>query len=128
MQVYLHNMKVSLFGLLEIRVKRAKATQVALTLCKNWSFMTNHGYHPGGRIWVIRKADVYTVNISLTTDQLIHRQVEHRRQKLKMDITMLYGINDNNERKRLWTSIMGIYNTIRGSWPLIGDFNNVLNV
>lgn len=58
MQFFLHNKKISLFGLLERKAKRAKATKAALTLSKDWSLVTNYGCHPGGRIWVIWKPSI----------------------------------------------------------------------
>ncbi|KAK4721936.1 hypothetical protein R3W88_012169 [Solanum pinnatisectum] len=52
-----------LFGFLETKIKRAQATRAALNLCAGWSFSTNLAEHPGGRIWLLWKSNVYKVEI-----------------------------------------------------------------
>lgn len=48
--LFLHNAKVGLFGLLETKIKRNKATATSPNLYENWLFVTNFSHHPGGRI------------------------------------------------------------------------------
>lgn len=98
LQIFLHSMKISMFGLLETRVKRAKAISATLNICKDWSLVTNYNSHPGGRIWIIWKPTIYNLNISRITEQLIHCQVEHKGTGHAMEISMVYGMNDGNVR------------------------------
>lgn len=40
--IFLHNMKIGMFSLLKLMVKRAIATNANFNLCKDWSFVTNY--------------------------------------------------------------------------------------
>ncbi|KAL9242005.1 hypothetical protein vseg_016052 [Gypsophila vaccaria] len=59
---FMHSNKVELFGLLEIRVKSNSMNKVVPNVCSGWSFCTNTGAHPGGRIWMLWNLDVVQIN------------------------------------------------------------------
>lgn len=61
--LFLHNVKAGLFGLLEMKIKRAMAQREYLNLCSGWPFSTNSMKHPGGRIWLLWKPQIYEVDI-----------------------------------------------------------------
>lgn len=62
--MYLHNAKVGLFGLLETKIKRQTIYMASANLCNRWSFSHNLAHHPGGRIWVLSKPNIFNVNIT----------------------------------------------------------------
>lgn len=62
---------VILFGLLETKVKKAKAHRV--------SHITNLVAHPGERIWIVWNTQIYTIDVNMSTTQFIHAEVQNRR-------------------------------------------------
>lgn len=110
----MNNQRIGLFGLLETKIKRAKAQQVSLNLCSGWSFTTNLVKHPAERIWVVWKAGVYDVNITNVTEQLIHCKFHHKWIWNKFNITILYGFNNQSMRRLLWDDIKNINQQNKG--------------
>lgn len=105
MSVFMHKSKVGMFGLLEKRIKRAKSQRYALTLCDGWSFTTNLTVHSRGMIWMVWKPMMSTVNIVLVTTQLIHSMVKHRGSGKELNISLVYGFNDQALKRSLWGSL-----------------------
>lgn len=50
MNLFLHNNRIGLFGLLKTKVKRGKSQGASLNLCKECVFGTNMSQHHKGRI------------------------------------------------------------------------------
>ncbi|KAF3679164.1 hypothetical protein FXO38_02129 [Capsicum annuum] len=119
--LFLHNSKVSLFVLLETKIKRDKAPKATLNLYEGWSFTTNLSMHLGGRIWVVWKPVVFDVNINMITKQLIHCKVHHKRDSQKISIIFVYGFNDQGLRRSLWESIGRIHSFVQEPWAIMGD-------
>lgn len=76
--MFLQRQQVGMFGLLETKIKRAKANKAALNLCTGWSYTTNHAKHNAGRIWLLWRPQVFTIQVEKVTEQLIHNTVTHR--------------------------------------------------
>ncbi|XP_075096511.1 uncharacterized protein LOC142174589 [Nicotiana tabacum] len=125
--LFMNNQRVGLFGLLETKIKRAKAQQAALNLCNGWSFTTNLIKHPAGRIWVVWKPGIYDVNITIVSEQLIHCIVQHRGTRRQFNVTIVYGFNNQSMRRRLWEDIKSIHQMVNGPWAIMGDFNSILS-
>lgn len=109
MNLFMNNQRVGLFVLLETKIKRAKAQQATLNLYRGWSFTINLVKHPAGRIWIVWKPEVYVVNITNVTEQLIHRKVHHRGTWNKFNIIIVYGFNNQSMIRQLWKDIKNIY-------------------
>ncbi|XP_019236840.1 PREDICTED: uncharacterized protein LOC109217066 [Nicotiana attenuata] len=125
--LFMHNSQVRLFGLLETKVKRAKAQKAALNLCNGWSYSTNLSQYNGGRIWLLWKPMVYDISICKVTEQLIHYRVHHRGDGRKFSVTMVYAFNDAALRRKLWEDIKEINDQMAEPWAIMGDFNCVLH-
>ncbi|XP_070015914.1 uncharacterized protein [Nicotiana sylvestris] len=78
-------------------------------VCSDWRFCCNYKEHPNGRIWLSWKQNV-EVQILLLDEQFIHCEVQERSSTFKTLITVVYARA-----------------TIKESWLLSGDFNNVLH-
>ncbi|KAK6782581.1 hypothetical protein RDI58_020377 [Solanum bulbocastanum] len=115
-------------GLLETKIKRNKAHQASLNLCRDWSFTTNISAHPGGRIWMVWKPNTFAVNIIHCDAQMIHSEIMHWGSGRRFWVTMVYGFNEQWLRKQLWMEIEKISTKMGGTWAVMGDFNSVLNV
>lgn len=127
MNLFVHNLKVGLFGFLETRIKRAKALNASFYLCQGWSFVTNLDKYPGGRIWLLWKPHLYDVDIRLVTKQMIHCKVKHKGSRMRFNMTMVYGFNEQAARRKLWEDINQIGAKMDEPWAVMGDFNCILN-
>ncbi|XP_070018366.1 uncharacterized protein [Nicotiana sylvestris] len=127
MNMFVHNLKVGLFGFLETRIKRAKGLNASFYLCQGWSFVTNLDKYPGGRIWLLWKPHLYDVDIRVVTKQMIHCKVKHKRSRMRFNMTMVYGFNEQAARRKLWEDINQIGAKMDEPWAVMGDFNCILN-
>ncbi|XP_075099405.1 uncharacterized protein LOC107783472 [Nicotiana tabacum] len=127
MNLFLHNTKVGLFGFLDTKIKRQKTSLASLNLCNGWSFSHNLAHHPGGRIWVLWKTNIFSVNITDVSAQMMHCEVEHRGTQHKFQIIFVYGFNDQALRRQLWQELEKIHGVTKKPWAVMGDFNCVLN-
>lgn len=126
-KLFLHQCKVSLFGLLETKIKMNNAQKVALNLCNGWFLTNNLGAHPGGRIWIVWKPAIMQVQIEFVSAQVIHCAVMYSGNGAKFYVTFVYGFNDPTIKRPLWQEVRDIKSSINGPWALMGDFNCVLN-
>lgn len=109
-------------------MKAANFTNVFPKICRDWSVVMNYSYHPGGRIWSAWIPALFVVDIRLFGDQVIHCEVLHKSSGKYFWVTLVYGLNDGNERARLWAKLYQIGSQLSGAWIIIGDFNNVMNL
>lgn len=70
---------------------------------------------------------IYEVNITLVTSQVMHCEVKHKGTGMNFNITMVYGFNDQAQRKELWKDLNCVQATIQGAWQVMGDFICVAN-
>lgn len=124
--LFLHNVKVGLFELLETKIKREKSQQASLNLCNGRSFSTNLLKHHRGSIWLLWKPQIYEVDLLKVTAQLMHCKVKHRGTGEQMYITIVYGFNDQALSRELWEDISRLYTQIHRPWGVMRDFNCVL--
>ena len=69
---FISNHNISLFSLLETKVKRPGLGALYQRLCPSWCFTHNLDWHKGGRIIVAWKSDDVAVDIRHTSSQVIH--------------------------------------------------------
>ncbi|XP_074318596.1 uncharacterized protein LOC141655414 [Silene latifolia] len=105
MKWYMHHASVSLFGLLETRVKPRSLNKVAKNICEGWSFTTNHNYHNSGRIWVLWKNNQIKIDIIEKNAQYIHFKATNI-EGHEFFVTFVYGYNKIEERVPLWRALM----------------------
>ncbi|XP_070018166.1 uncharacterized protein [Nicotiana sylvestris] len=127
LNLFIHYLRVGVFGFLETKIKRAKAYKASFYLCQGWSFIINLDKHLGGRIWMVWKPQLYEVDIKEVTEQMIHNTVKHRGNRLSFNVTMVYGFNEQAARRRLWDNIKQIRVKLDGPCAVMGDFNCVLS-
>lgn len=61
-------------------------------------------------------------------DQFIHCEVYHLDGEKSHNLTVIYTHNQLSQRRKLLVDIKNYAKSIQGTWMVIGDFNNVLNV
>ncbi|XP_070049980.1 uncharacterized protein [Nicotiana tomentosiformis] len=125
--LFMHQCKVGLYGLLETKIKRSNAQNASLNLCRGSSTTANLGAHPGGRIWVVWKPSIMQVQIDFISEQVIHCVVMHMGTGLNYNTIFVYEFNDPALRRPLWQEIRKISSIVVGPWAIMGDFNCVLH-
>ncbi|XP_074267057.1 uncharacterized protein LOC141590359 [Silene latifolia] len=102
-------------------------TKVKNNMCDGWSVSRNTFCHPGGRVWVLWKPNVFSINFLHYSAQAIHMEVTEISIGSHFFCTMIYAFNDITDRKVLWKDLMFFADSINGLWMLCGDFNCVLS-
>ncbi|XP_021718631.1 uncharacterized protein LOC110686347 [Chenopodium quinoa] len=77
----------------------------------------------GGRILKAWLSELFAVDIILSDAQFIHTRVLNKTLNKGFDCTFVYGMNDAEDRKRLWDGLKSISSRCSGAWIISGDFN-----
>lgn len=114
--------RISILGLLETRVKQAKASKISKNICHSWNWAFNYDTHINGRIWVGWNPNIWNLDVIFVSSQVIHCKVQ------SVDLfsttfllSFVYGLNSYLERRDLWHDLISISPPI--SWCMLGDFN-----
>ena len=59
----IHQERITLFGLVETRVRDKNKDNVSQLLLRSWSFLYNYAFSCRGRIWVCWNADTVKVDV-----------------------------------------------------------------
>ncbi|KAK9748444.1 hypothetical protein RND81_02G057900 [Saponaria officinalis] len=124
---FLRNNRIDIFGLLESKIKEAKAVKIAKSEFKSYGLITNYSHHKNGCIWVLWNSSTITVSPLLIQGQLIHCHVLHHSKNVQFHVTFVYGYNDPREKQLLWSSLFQIRLSVL-EWLVLGDFNVVRDV
>ncbi|XP_074313879.1 uncharacterized protein LOC141649078 [Silene latifolia] len=117
---------ISLFGILETRIKNKNWGNVRRNIWNNWAICTNNSCHSGGRIWVVWNPSVYHLDVKDMSEQAIHLKVTTRGNLKQFWVTFVYGFNKIAERRNLWRDLRTFSSMVDDAWIIGGDFNNVL--
>ncbi|KAL6565242.1 hypothetical protein OROGR_002193 [Orobanche gracilis] len=109
------------------RVKQAKAGQVRKCFVYSWDCVDNYCSAVNGRVWVVWDTSQLHFQPIVTTDQAIHGYVNSNNGLFSAFITFIYGLNERDDRRSLWSNLRSIAGMVHEPWLILGDFNNVLN-
>ncbi|XP_074265949.1 uncharacterized protein LOC141588404 [Silene latifolia] len=124
---FLHQNNVGLYGLVEHKIKGSDYADVLTKLGQHWNGIHNYNYHPGGRIWIIWVPQVFSITLLHMSAQQITVRVLEQASADSFIFTVVYGSNDDTERRDLWRDLKDIKDGYFGPWSICGDFNCVLN-
>ena len=121
-----HN--ISLFSLLETKVKRQGLGALYQHFCPLWCFTHNLAWHnEGGRIIVAWKSDELKVDIKHCSSQLIHVEVTPIVGQI-FHCSFVYGASDKKGREDLFAQLESVKMHIDGPWLIMGDFNCIVDL
>lgn len=63
LKAFLLEHHISFEGIVETRVKGAKALNISRNICRNWNWDFNYDFHPNGRIWIGWNPTIWTVTV-----------------------------------------------------------------
>ncbi|XP_074277535.1 uncharacterized protein LOC141601163 [Silene latifolia] len=81
-----------IFGLIETKIKPTNVNKV-MAIFNNWSISTNTACHPGGRIWILRQANLYNVQFIEYDSQYIHMHITTQPDNLSFHWMVVYAFN-----------------------------------
>lgn len=123
---FLHQYNISLFGLLETKVKHPNLGQLYQRMCPGWGFSHNLAWSDKGRIIIWWKHEHMSVNIGLCSSQLMHLEV-FPTMGSQFSCTFVYGSSLKHERDDLFQQLECLANQCRGPWLFLGDLNCIAN-
>ena len=124
---FIANHNISLFSLLETKVKRQGISALYQRICPSWCITHNLALHKGGRIIVAWKAKEIKVDIRFVSCQIIHLVVSPHVGD-SFACSFVYGATDKNERGIMLTELETIGATVTRPWIVMGDFNYIANL
>uniref|UniRef100_A0A2K1XI89 DUF4283 domain-containing protein n=1 Tax=Populus trichocarpa TaxID=3694 RepID=A0A2K1XI89_POPTR len=124
----IHQERITLFGLVETRVKDKNKDNVSQLLLRSWSFLYNYDFSCRGRIWVCWNADTVKVDVFGMSDQAIHVSVTILATNISFNTSIIYGDNNASLCEALWSDIVSRSDGWKSTpWILMGDFNAIRN-
>lgn len=93
--------KLSLFGLVETRVRRPKFEFVAKEVFHNWDVIHNFNFHDNWRIWIGWDSSKLDVSMLEETDQVIHAKIRLVELDKEFFTSIIYVANDEVFRQLL---------------------------
>lgn len=119
--------KLSVAGLLETRVKEVKANKIVPKVARGWSWVSNYQVAQNGHIWALWREELVDLQVLQIHEQFIHCKITDRRSDFDTLITFVYGKNNIEDRKSLWTALASLQSGINEPWCLYRDFNAVMD-
>ena len=123
---FLHKHDIGIVGLLETKVKIPKVETIASKIFPRWRWHHNFNQNAKGRIWLAWKPSAFNLDIILTTDQLIHCKATQVATKKHFYLTVVYGMNHENQRIHLWHDLHDLSQRMSEAWCILGYFNAVM--
>ena len=99
---HLLNLHPRIAILIETLVKYDKANKVRGQLKLRGNYIDNYQHHPNGRIWVYWDDSRFEVRLVKSTAQMIHCGVYDVNGDFKACMTVIYALNQLDNRRRLW--------------------------
>lgn len=97
---YLYINNIRLVGLVETRVKEQKMKEVVKNIAAGWGIIHNYDTANNGRIWLIWDQNCYEVIKVQGSPQSLHCKVTDRAKHHQIMITVIYGFNAKELRKK----------------------------
>ncbi|GAV92781.1 Exo_endo_phos domain-containing protein [Cephalotus follicularis] len=120
---FLRSNNISLFGLLESKVRFHNQDKVVRGINKHWLYTSNHNASLSGRVVVVWNPSALHFDPFLITEQAIHGRVTITN-NVVVFVSFVYGLCDRNARKTLWGELAHCADICRNEpWIVLGDFN-----
>ena len=104
--------KLSLFGLIEHKIKEVNCNKIINTMFPSWSFVHNSIIAPGGRICVVWDPSILNLSVVSQTSQSMHCNVPFIAGNFNFTATYVYGSNLYMDRKDLWSDPIRVYSDL----------------
>ncbi|GAV74020.1 Exo_endo_phos domain-containing protein [Cephalotus follicularis] len=120
---FISSNSISLFGLLESRVKVNNLDNVVRNICNKWLYTSNHNVSLSGRVVVAWNPSNLSFVPALVTEQAIHGHAICTN-NVCIHVSFVYGLCNREARKSLWGELSHYTDMFRNEpWVVLGDFN-----
>lgn len=100
---------------------------IAAKIFPNWRWHHNFNLNGKVRIWLAWKPGAYHLDVTHMTNQLIHCKATQLATNKRFYLTMVYGMNHEQQRHHLWRELQDISTHMTEAWCIMGDFNAVMH-
>ncbi|KAK9668761.1 hypothetical protein RND81_13G084700 [Saponaria officinalis] len=118
---------IDVLGILEIRIRRKKASKIIRANFRCLSVFYNYDVHTNGRIWIVWNTRTVSVLPLFIHAQFIHCKLTHHDTNISCFSTFVYGSNDPTVRLGLWDALCSLVPSVQ-DWVVLGDFNVIRDV
>jgi len=119
LKMFIQRNNIGILGLLETKVKIPKVDDIAARIFPNWRWHHNFHLNAKGRIWLAWKPSAYNLEVTHTTDQLIHCKATQIATQKLFYLTVIYGMNHEQQRKPLWQELLDISKHMAEAWCIL---------
>ncbi|XP_062103511.1 uncharacterized protein LOC133814585 [Humulus lupulus] len=116
--------KIGLGAFLESKLRGSKIEDMMTSVFRDWKFYSIPIVE--GRILLVWKEDLFKISIIGVEDQFIHCTVKIMGVMKPFFLTVIYGRNQLEERKRLWQALES-QSLLVQPWLVAGDFNAIFD-
>ncbi|XP_020245233.1 uncharacterized protein LOC109823370 [Asparagus officinalis] len=125
---HLSQYHISIQAILETKINDRKLPIVARKIARNWSWISNINLVGKVRIIIMWDPNILDIKVEILSAQHITCKVKSMDGRLESFITAVYGFNQINARRRLWSELNDVFQSVGNSpWLLSGDFNSAIN-
>ena len=124
---FIANHNISLFSILETKVKRQGIDALYRRIYLSWCITHNLALHKGGRIIVAWRAEEMKLDIRFVSSQIIHLIVNPNVGD-SFDCSFVYGATDKNESDIMITELENIGTIVTGPLIVMGNFDCIANL
>ena len=89
-------------------------------------WQNNFSLNSKGRVWIAWRPNVYSVETKQTHEQFIDCKVTELGSLEQLYLTLVYGLNREQQRRDLWSELATIAQSMTNAWCLLRDFNTIL--
>ncbi|XP_020259105.1 uncharacterized protein LOC109835548 [Asparagus officinalis] len=119
---------VSFIALLETKIRDSLLSSTTRFIAKDWSWLSNVRSPGKARIVILWNPNILNIQLISSSDQCITCTVKSLDGKLDCVISSIYGFNQMETRKELWSELKSIHQTVGNTpWLLFGDFNAIIS-
>ncbi|KAG5613919.1 hypothetical protein H5410_013743 [Solanum commersonii] len=96
-------------------------------VAQGWKWEANYEHSDKGIIWLIWDPQLIECITLNKAEQYIHGRVVVKRNNMKFQLVVAYGLHTIHTRLKLWEDLRGISTRTQKPMICIGDFNAILS-
>lgn len=128
LKIFCYENKVSLCGLVEIKIKVNKVDLVFKRIFFGQSGFMNYRSYYNGRIWIIWDFFKYNIDVLVDIFQLVNCKIMNRLIDIVFFKLFVYVFNFYEQRDFFWDDLYVWGSNLNVFWIVVGDFNVLLDI
>jgi hypothetical protein len=117
---------VSIFCLVETRVKVNNVVRIKDVICPSWQLLNNYLANPLGRVWICWDPGIFSIDAISISEQVITCRVNAIQETYPWILSVVYRANHSLDRRRMLTELVRTKDLVGCQpWIIAGDFNAI---